>query len=116
LEEDSAEINRELEALHAKLSTIIEAQPSDARRILLLRLVEQISQAIVTHSQLIKSEGKNPVLMKEEDYFILLNIYLRVFRIMRELPRARSDSVYEIALVSCLDAILKKHCKNQPIE
>ena len=112
--EEGANIARELEALQVQLSAALGL--TDKRTDVLLRLVRQLSQAIATQAELIELEGNHPTLIEEEEYFTILNTYLRAFKIMRKLPRAQPDSVYEIALISCLDTILKKHCRNQPIE
>jgi hypothetical protein len=90
--------------------------PPDERKEILVRLLSQLCECVMTHVELMGSEHKDRFLISELDYHELLEKYLIVFRQIRKLPRASPKSIYEISLISDIDTILKSHCEGEKVE
>jgi hypothetical protein len=109
-------IDRELASFKLSFNIALDKHPSDERKKLLVKLVDQLCLCIGTHAELILVEANGRFTIDLKDYYQILDAYLPLFKEIKTLPRARKNSIYEIGLVSNLDRIIKSHCEGEEIE
>jgi DNA-binding Xre family transcriptional regulator len=109
-------ISSQLNEFMAIVKTVLSEYPNDKRKLLLEKTLEILCQCIECQSHLIMAETEGRLLIQQHDYHKILEAYLLLFREIKTLPRARSGSVYEIGLVSCLDRIVKSYCLGEEVE
>lgn len=95
---------------------ILVKYPTDIRKDLLQQLIEQMCRCVELQASLILLEENGRFVLAENDYHKLLDDYLILFSDVKTLPRARKGSVYEIAIISDIDTVLKCHCSGENIE
>jgi hypothetical protein len=109
-------IEQQISSFKKEFSNLLRNYPDDDRKSLLANLVVKVCDATLAHVQLMISEKDERFLISERDYHKSLEGYLAVFNEIKTMPRARLKSIYEIALISDLDTIIKSHCQGEEIE